>query len=293
MPTFNSRGPISVNVEIGVGEIRMIAGDRTDTVVEVRPADPSKQRDVVAAEQTRVDYSDGALRIKAPKGAQQYSFRRGAEAIHLVIELPAGSTVASEVGVGTLHATGRLGDVRHKSGVGDVHIDEAADLRLRTGAGDVVVGRATGCDVATGSGAVRLGTIAGSAVVKNSNGDTEVGDISGDLRVKAANGKVSIDRAVSTVVVKTANGDIRLGEVARGAVVAQTAYGRIDVGIRDGAAAWLDLNTAFGKVHSDLDAAERPAPGEDVVELKARTAFGDVTIRRAATQPNGDPAPTR
>lgn len=287
MPTFDSRGPISVNVEIGVGEIRMIAGDRTDTVVEIRPADPSKQRDVAAAEQTRVDYSDGALRIKAHKGVQQYSFRRTAEAIHVVVELPAGSKVASEAGVGMLHTTGRLGDVRHKSGVGDVRIDEAADVSLKTGAGDVAVGRATGCDIATGSGAVRLGAIDGSAVVKNSNGDTEISDVAGDLRVRAANGKVSVDRAQSTVAVTTANGDIRLGEVVRGAVVAKTAYGRIDVGIRDGVAAWLDLNTAFGKVQSDLAAAERPAPGEDVVELKARTAFGDVTIRRAVAQPNG------
>ena len=285
MPTFDSRGPISVNVEIGAGEIRMIAGDRTDTVVDVRPADPSKQRDVAAAEQTRIDYSDGALRIKAPKGWREHSFRRGAEAIHRVIELPAGSTVNREVGGGMLHTTGRLRDVRHRSGAGDVRIDEAADVSLKTGAGDVAVGRATGCDVATGSGAVRLGAIDGAAVVKNSNGDTEIGDIAGDLRVRAANGKVSVDRARSTVAVTTANGDIRLGEVVRGVVVAKTAHGRIDVGIRDGVAAWLDLNTAFGRVQSDLDAAERPAPGEDVVELKARTAYGDVTVRRAVAQP--------
>src|SRR5207247_5116441 len=101
------------------------------------------------------------------------------------------------------------------------------------------------------------------------------GGITGDVRVSAANGKVSVDRAQSTVAVKTAKGDIRLGELVRGAVVAQTAYGRIDVGIRDGVAAWLDLNTAFGKVRSDLDAAERPAPGDDAVELKARTAYAD------------------
>jgi hypothetical protein len=63
MPTFDSRGPVSVNVEIGVGEIRLIAGDRTDTIVDVRPADPSKNGDVNAAQQTQVDYSDGVLRI--------------------------------------------------------------------------------------------------------------------------------------------------------------------------------------------------------------------------------------
>lgn len=288
MPTFDSRGPISVNVEIGAGEIHMIAGDRADTVVDVRPADPSKPRDVAAAEQTRVDYSNGALRVKAPKGRREYSFRRGVEAVHVVIELPAGSTVNSETGAGTLHATGRLGDVRHRGGAGDVRIDQAAEVSVKTGAGDVSVRQATGCDVAIGAGAVRLGSIDGAAVVKNSSGDTEIADVTGDLRVTAANGKVSVDRAQSTVAVTTANGDIRLGEVVRGAVVAKTAYGRIDVGIRDGVAAWLDLNTAFGKVRSDLDAAEQPAPGEDVVELKARTAYGDVTVRRAVAQPNGD-----
>lgn len=293
MTTFDSRGPISVNLEIGVGEIRMIAGDRTDTVVEVRPADPAKKGDVLAAQQTSVDYSDGALRIKSHKGWRQYTFLSGADAIQVVIELPAGSTIASETGVGTFHATGRFGDVRHKSGAGDVQIDEAADLRLRTGAGDVIVGRASRCDIATGSGAVRIGAVDGPAVVKNSNGDTEIGEVVGDLRVKAANGKVSVDRARSTVAVTTANGDIRLGEVVRGAVDAKTAYGRIDVGIGDGVAAWLDLDTSFGKVRSDLDATERPAPGEEVVELKARTAFGDVTVRRAVAQPDGASHPTR
>lgn len=291
MPTFDSRGPISVNVEIGVGEIWMIAGDRTDTVVDVRPADPSTQGDVLAAQQTRVDYSGGGLRIKTPKGLRQYAFRRGAEAVHVVIELPAGSTVASEAGLGTLHATGRLGDVRHRSGAGDVRIDEAAGVSLKTAAGDIAIGRAAGCDVATASGAVRLGAIEGAAVVKNSNGDTEIGHVTGDLRVKAANGKVTVDRADSTVAVKTANGDIRLGEVVRGAVVAETAYGRIDVGIRAGVAAWLDVNTAFGKVTSGLDATDRPAPGEDVVELKARTAFGDITIRRVVPSPNVETSP--
>jgi hypothetical protein len=288
MPTFDSRGPISVNIEIGVGEIRMVAGDRTDTLVEVRPADPSKKGDVAAAEQTCVDYSDGALRVKSHTGRRHHSFRRGADAIDVLIELPAGSTINSEAGMGTLHATGRFGDFRHKSGAGDVHIVEAADVSLKTAAGDITIGRTTGCDVATASGAVRLGTIDGRAVVKNSNGDTEIGDITGDLRVSAANGKVSVDRAQSTVVVKTANGDIRLGEVVRGAVVAGTAYGRIEVGIRDGVAAWLDLNTAFGKVRSDLDAADRPAPGEDTVELKARTAYGDITIRRAIAEAAGE-----
>jgi hypothetical protein len=253
MPTFDTRQPIAVHIEIGVGEIRIAAADRTDTVVEVRPADPAKQGDVTAAEQTRVDYSDGVLHIKGPKGWRRYSFRGGAEAIHMEIDLPVGSTVRGEAGVANFQTTGRLGECRFKSGAGDIRIDEAGAVSVKSSAGDITVGRAAGpCEIATASGAVRLGTVDGP------------------------------------LVIKTANGDIRLGEVVRGAVHAHTAFGRIDVGIRDGVAAWLDLNTAFGKVRSDLDSADRPAPGEDTVELKARTAYGDITIRRAVAQPVGD-----
>jgi hypothetical protein len=54
MPTFDTPEPISVSLEIGVGDIQIAASDRADTVVEVRPTDPRKAADVQAAEQTRV-----------------------------------------------------------------------------------------------------------------------------------------------------------------------------------------------------------------------------------------------
>jgi hypothetical protein len=34
-------------------------------------------------------------------------------------------------------------------------------------------------------------------------------------------------------------------------------------------------------VHNDLDATESPAPGEDTVDVRARTSFGDITVRRS------------
>ena len=282
MPTFDTGEPIAVHLEIGVGEIRIAAADRTDTVVEVRPADPAKKGDVAVAAQTRVEYADGVLHIKAPKGWRNYSFRGGREAIQVRVDLPEGSSLRGEAGLATLHTTGRLGECRYKTGAGDIRIEEAGAVAVKSSAGDLTVGRAAGpCEIGTASGAVRLGVIDGTLVVKNANGDTEIGDVTGDLRVRAANGKITVDRAQSTVAVKTANGDIRLGEVVLGAVVAHTAYGRVDVGIRDGVAAWLDLNTSFGTVHNNLDATDRPAAGEDTVELKAQTAYGDITISRA------------
>jgi hypothetical protein len=288
MPTFDTPEPISVTVELGVGDVRIVASDRTDTMVEVRPSDPVKKADVTAAEQTRVEYAGGRLLIKAPKSWRQFTWRGGGESIDVQVELPAGSHLRGETGVAALRCQGRLGECRYKTGVGDIQLDQAGAVQLRTGVGDLTVEQAGGdAELTTGSGSVRIDHIDGAAVVKNSNGDTWIGEVAGNLQVNAANGRISVDQAQATVAAKTANGDVRLGEVAHGDVLAQTGFGKVEIGIRDGVAAWLDLNTHFGNVHNDLDAAERPEPGEDAVEVRARTAFGDITINRSVANDIG------
>ena len=79
MPTFDTPAAISVTVELSVGDLRVNATDRTDTVVEVRPSDPGKKADVAAAEQTRVEYANGSLLIKTPTGWRPFGPRKGAE----------------------------------------------------------------------------------------------------------------------------------------------------------------------------------------------------------------------
>jgi hypothetical protein len=288
MPTFDTPEPISVTVEFGVGDLRIVASDRTDTMVEVRPSDAAKKADVTAAEQTRVEYAGGRLLIKAPKSWRQYTWRGGGESVDVQVELPAGSQLRGETGVAALRCRGRLGECRYKTGIGDIQLDQAGAVQLRTGVGDITVERAGGdAELTTGSGSLRIDHIDGTAVVKNSNGDTWIGRVTGDLRVNAANGRISVDKASGPVAAKSANGDVRLGEVAHGAVLAQTAFGKVEIGIRDGVAAWLDLNTRYGNVRNDLDAAERPGPGEDAVEVRARTAFGDITIHRSSANDPG------
>lgn len=290
MPTFDTPEPIAVVLELGVGDVHIAASDRADTTVDVRASDPGRPADVAAAEQTRVEYADGVLRVKAPKGWRRYTSRSGRESVDVRLQVPAGSALRGDAALVALRSTGRLGDCRYSTGAGDIQIEEAGTLRLRSAAGDVAVGRAAGhCDVGTASGVIRLGTVDGTLVVKNANGDTAIGDVSGDVRVSAANGRITVGRAGRTVALKTAYGDIRLGEVGPGAVSAQTAFGKIDVGVREGVAAWLDLQTALGRVDNGLDAADRPGPGEDVVEIKARTAYGDVTVRRSVAEPAAQP----
>ena len=82
------------------------------------------------------------------------------------------------------------------------------------------------------------------------------------------------------MVAKSANGDVRLGDVARGSVVLETRLGDLEVGIREGTAAWLDVRAAAGKVLNTLEAAEAPDRSADTVEVRGRTSAGSVVIRR-------------
>ena len=287
MTTFATPEPISVGLELGVGDVRIEATDRADTVVEVRPSDPSKEEDVKAAEETLVEYANGHLLIKAPTGWRRWT-SRGHESIDVSVGLPVGSRVRAEAGVASVRCHGRIGESRCKVGVGDIQLDEAGPVDLKTGIGDITVERAVGkAVIVSGSGVVRIGLVEGPAVVKNSNGDTWIGEVTGEARMNAANGTITVDLAHEGLAAKTAKGDVRLGEVERGTVVAQSAFGDLDVGVRDGIAAWLDLQTKFGDVLNELEASESPGASEDAVEVHAKTSFGDITIRRSVASRAG------
>src|SRR5688572_24689198 len=46
MTTFDTPDPITVDLEVGVGDVRIEATDRRDTTVQVRPSDPATPTDV-------------------------------------------------------------------------------------------------------------------------------------------------------------------------------------------------------------------------------------------------------
>src|SRR3712207_7880717 len=53
MPVFATPEPISVTIDLSVGDVRLVAGDRTDTVVEVRPSDESRSEEHTSELQSR------------------------------------------------------------------------------------------------------------------------------------------------------------------------------------------------------------------------------------------------
>jgi DUF4097 and DUF4098 domain-containing protein YvlB len=285
MTTFDTPEPIAAEIALGhvASNIWIVASDRSDTVVGVRPTNGARDSDIKAAEQTSVEYSNGRLRILTPKSWKDYTFLGGKGSVDVTIELPTASEVHGESGLGELRCAGVLGNCTLKSGAGDILVDEASGVRLDTGMGDVTVNRARGdLDATTGSGQLRIHAVDGTAVLKNSNGHTTVGNVTGDLRVKAANGDITIDRAESSVTAKTANGKVRIGDVARGSIVLESAAGALEIGIHEGSAAWLDLSSKYGTVHNSLAAAGGPEETDESVEVRARTSFGNITIRRAA-----------
>jgi DUF4097 and DUF4098 domain-containing protein YvlB len=281
MPTFDTPKPISVTIEPVVGNVRVVASDRVDTVVDVRPSDESDTSDVKAAEQTRVEFTGGALSVKAPK-MRPFDFTNKTRSIDVTIELPTGSRVQGNTGLGDLRGTGRLGECRYKSGAGHVQLDHTGALHLHTGVGNIVVERVAGdVEISTGSGSVRVDEIEGAGVVKNSNGDTTIGSVAGSLQVRSANGDITVDQASDAVEAKTANGAVKVHKIVRGAVTLETAMGDIEVGVRAGTAAWLDVKTRFGRVDNTMDAADAPDSATDTVEVRANTSFGDITVRRS------------
>ncbi len=283
MPVFATPEPISVTLDVAAANVRFIASDRDDTFVEVRPSRPARSGDVRAAEQAEIEFADGRLRVRTTKSWR--TWLPVTESVDVTIELPSGSDVRGEIAYGHLRAEGRLATCAVKTGAGDITLDQAGPLELRTGAGTVSIAVATGHSaVESASGSVRIRRIEGSAAIKNSYGDTTIGEVTGELRVKGAYGSIWVDRALGSVDVKTAHGGVRLDEVVRGEVQLESSYGALEVGVRNGTAAWLDVATQHGSVINSLGVQDGPGESEETVEVRARSSWGDIVIRRSNEQ---------
>ncbi|MFD6551012.1 hypothetical protein ACFWNJ_14935, partial [Streptomyces sp. NPDC058398] len=88
---FDTPAPIRAEVDIPAGRIQFIAADRADTVVEVRPADPARKRDVTAVEEISAVFGDGVLRIAAAEAPHAFLGHSGS--VEVTVMLPAGSRV--------------------------------------------------------------------------------------------------------------------------------------------------------------------------------------------------------
>ncbi len=274
MATFNTPEPISATVDIIFGDIRFEAADRADTVVKVRPVDPSWELDVKAAEQATVEFANGKLLVKHPKLRTALTNKYGS--VKVVVQLPTGSNVQGETANGEYVVEGAVGSCRLKTPTGDIRVDQAGSVQLKTSGGTVIVDHVTGQADVSATRDIRIRQVDGGAVVKNIGGDSWVGRVAGDLRVSSANGHITVDAARAAVDARTASGDVRVGEVGTGKVDLYTATGEVEVSIPQGTGVRLDAHTSAGRVLNHL---EDSAQSDRTIQVRARSHGGNITIR--------------
>lgn len=280
MPTFDTPSPIDLAVNIQVGDIDVVAVDRTDTVVTVTPSNEAKAADRRAAEATRVKFDGTRLTVIGPRA--RFGFLGSRESVDLTVELPAGSRFTAEISVGAVRTTGRLGSTRIKNSTGAVELSSTGDLWLHAGHGNATVGVVGGsAEITVDYGQLRLESLAGDAILKASYGSIRIEESLGNLEANLSYGDLDIERALASVTAKTAYGAISLHEVSGGSIQADSDYGQVTVGVRPDTPAWLDLSSKQGRVRNQLESEQAPADSEASVAVRVRTKFGDIDIRRA------------
>lgn len=281
MYTFKPSGPVVASIDLSMGNIRILAGDGEILTVRVEPSNPAKAADVRSAESTHVEFAGDRLEITQPKSLRTYTWFSSGSSIDLVVHLPSGSRIGANTAYGSIRTEGALGPSNLKTSYGDITVEEGEDLRLRTAYGKVVLDHGSGHTDIRG-GKVRVGQLDGTAAIRSAEHGTHVGLATGDLRVASSYGNIEVDRALATVVAKTAYGKVRIHDALRGAIEMRSSYGELELGIREGSAAWLDLETGHGTVRNNLTATDSaPGASTDTLQVTGRTSHGDIIIGRA------------
>ncbi|MFD7905365.1 DUF4097 family beta strand repeat-containing protein [Kitasatospora sp. NPDC059747] len=217
MQTFATPAPVAAVLDVPAGRIRLIAADRAETTVEVRPANAAKGRDVKAAERIEVGYADGVLRIAAREAESRMLGNSGS--VEVTVHLPSGSRVEAKAADAELRGVGRLGEVAFEGARATVELDEVAEARLTVQAGDITVGRLNGpATVTAQQGDIRIGeAVRGEVVLETQSGEISVGaarGVSASLDAGTSYGRIhnSLRNAEGTADLRvratTAYGDI-------------------------------------------------------------------------------------
>lgn len=279
MYEFSTPEPVRLRIEYGAGDVKIEAADTATTTIriEAHRGDSASQD---ALEKTIVEQRGDEIRIETPRKS---SLLRRSPQLSARITVPAGSSVEAKLDSADLHAEGEYRDALIKSGSGDVRVDTVTEeTSVQSGSGDITVMRATGrARAEAGSGDVTLRTVEGPTKVSTGSGDIRVDEAHGQTQVNSGSGEILIGDTHGDLAVNSASGDQLIRRTHRGRVQCNAASGDLQIGIAEGIAVWLDVNSISGSVQSQLDGSEPPTEGEETVQIKANTVSGDIALVRA------------
>jgi Toastrack DUF4097 len=278
--TFQTPGPVRLDLDMPAGEIEIETANTDETHVQLEALSGNEQvQEMVAAariESTRRgDVFQVTVEVRTRHGVW-ISFsggpdiRLGTPEMRLRISCPAGAELDVRTKSADLEARGEYGSVSFKTASGDASVETARDVDVKTASGDVHFDRVEGkLDVKTVSGDVHVGSVEGSAKFQCVSGDVFVGDAGGSISASSV------------------SGDQRYEAVVNGRVELRAVSGDIGVGIRRGSRVFIDANTVSGSTSSEFQLSDAPTgaepPAEDapLVEIFAKTVSGDVRLERA------------
>lgn len=281
MQTFPTPTPITVTIDAHFADVRIVASDRSDTMVEVRPTDPDDRAHVDVAEATRVEMLGDQLHLVAPKPSLMARILNS-PSLDIAIALPSGSAVRADLGAGNIAATGTLDGCTARTGAGNIRLGDTGPLEARSGTGDIVVGHVTGdATLDTPAGHTQIASATGNVVVRNGSTGPRIGRVGGNLQVRAGHGRIEVESVAGSVEARTAHGAVVIGVAAGADLDLKTSHGDLEVGIPDGRVVWLDLDTKYGRVASDfVPTGKEPTTGDPMVRIVGRTSYGDIRILR-------------
>jgi hypothetical protein len=259
---YDTADPARIQLDVDYGTVRIVATERSTTAVTVRPSAAGRRADVELAGKTQVDLIGGVVTVAVPHWRLSSLLRPGA--IEIVVEAPTGSSVSAVIGYAHFSADGVLGRCQVRSSYGNVRIDTADQVEVTTSGGQVVVGLVREVAELTSSyGLIRVADVRGRCDLRNSTGDVLIGTARDAVRIQSVYGQITVERAVS------------------GELDIVTSYGATEVGIADGTAVRLDVTTKNGQLINALTPSATPRDPTPRLELRARSGYGDVTIRRS------------
>jgi DUF4097 and DUF4098 domain-containing protein YvlB len=277
--TFQTPGPVRLDIRLGAGEVRLEASETAETTVRLEPL-RDKDATNEAIQEARVEQRGDDILVDV-RGSRR--FGRGAD-ILIEISCPEDSSVHAKTGSADVEGHGRFGSVDVETGSGEVQFSElSGDARVNAASGDIQIAQVGGeARVNTASGDIQIARIGGDAKVNSASGDVMINKAGGRFEANSASGDVLVREASSSVGVNTASGDQLIGSVAQGRVDLKSASGDLKIGIREGSTLWVDARSRSGEVRSELPVSDLPPEGDAPhIELRANSMSGDITVVRA------------